>query len=126
MRSILLIGLLVSTASSPESKLAPGVQANAPENSTQAVKRDLAAQPSTAAPSKKPYADLFGAEIAAPKLKTKHTIGAVGRSASTPKVVCGTTIWQADRDVDPKMRQQGPARDSDHKIRRLIPPTCHE
>ena len=42
------------------------------------------------------------------------------------RVVCGLTIIDGDRALDPKIRIVIPADGIDHKIRRISPPVCTE
>lgn len=46
--------------------------------------------------------------------------------ASSPRIVCGLTMYEMSPDVDPKVMMVLPERRVDFKIRRIIPSACRK
>jgi hypothetical protein len=85
---------------------------------------DAAAQ--QVGPVAKPFQRLFHAKAIGSQGRASSYPPGVLRSPSSPRVVCGLTVWEVDPNLDRKIRLPQSDQKPDYKIRRLNPPICSD
>ena len=75
---------------------------------------------------KNPYAGLFPVARATARQRPTDPSAAARTPASTPRVVCGMTMWQVDPELDARIRIAAPSHGVESRIQRIEPPSCRE
>ncbi len=97
--------------------MAPALQAQAPPDATERNRQSPRQEPRVTPPQPQP-----GMPFANPNIFGNLKFGRAWTAPAPPKIVCGTTILQANPDADRRMLKPAPAgRDA---MRRVRPDVC--